>query len=1198
MRRGAVLPRPRSSVFGRLLRGFSLFFVLALLLATGAVGSLQVLQSSRTATVGYELRTLERQRAELGAQARLLEAEIASMANLERVHERAVNELGMVAAEDQVRIAVSVATPGRRPDARALRARNAAAPRGAGPLVGPRAWEPARPRLTPDRPQRALATRAAQRGGRSCPLGSASPAGPTTSRGGTGCWSPALRRLSAPSLRAPRPDPGRRARSLRRGGRGRFASLALLAGTSLSAGQDAVERELRVRAWALEPGRHRAAWSAAAESESWTDRIDALDALTRALRFGSRVESEWIEGLARSVVADHPNVQAALLRWLTAAAADRHEIENRLSLDRSALPELREAMILRETALGRRSADPRSLSFLVAAARDEQDDVARSVAQQLLATAGPELAPLQIEWLGMQGTGIDEQALLDALPNLVVAGVAPELVSGLRSIALETQAGARQKGLVELLEWRARGPAGDHDPALLLPAWRTPAPDAPQAGPTFESRWRRACREGLSAGDPELGRALLQLAQEEWEPDAPSRSERARDLARDAAEALADLDPWPLLIGSPEGLVTAFLESALVRPAPCEPEVVGSWCTDATDVKLRAVVMRWLATRLRSSMDSCALGLLTERLLDPDPVLRELAFRALANVPQPPLATLHAAWEKGSVEQRLDDLRWLSREHPPLPFREDLLRFVTSEESRRPSVFQLLATFKGDAEVASALTRVLRAELEGLVQSPSPEECRRHELHARSAAVALETLSGPECVPELEAALDRALSAVAGSPAAQDEDGGLPKKLVALLGRHQAGVVNLARRLSANTPRRTRVEAAIWILRGIERQEQAKPVPASLVARKVLTEDYSHCDSELGVRILGALEGMQDEATRRFLSRVAQDEGEAFERRLAAVDALAEHAAQAELRQLLAVRSTDVRVAAARALCAILPASSLHLLHSMFDARRVPFLLPDEVALEDPESLIAAEFLLGMAKREALPDDELATVLARPRVRARTQLAERFQGRLGARVDFTWSLELQVVRELARVGRGGALLQQETSLAELDGRLLAALSASVLDGAAMDVDEQRAHASLAVAERLARAAAIALAGEPRAGDRSKIELVLWVRRLSIAQARADWESYARLARGLLGCWERGEITLWALEALLGQRDLRAGVDPVARLRAAEEQAAARAAWQRGELEAAREHARRARGRLGASRAAARAQQDLEAEHRQ
>ena len=85
--------------------------MLALLLATGAVGSLQVLQSSRIATVGYELRTLERQRAELGAQARLLEAEIASMANLERVHERAVNELGMVAAEDEVRIAVSVATP-------------------------------------------------------------------------------------------------------------------------------------------------------------------------------------------------------------------------------------------------------------------------------------------------------------------------------------------------------------------------------------------------------------------------------------------------------------------------------------------------------------------------------------------------------------------------------------------------------------------------------------------------------------------------------------------------------------------------------------------------------------------------------------------------------------------------------------------------------------------------------------------------------------------------------------------------------------------------------------------------------------------------------------------------------------------------------------------------------------------------------
>ena len=84
--------------------------------------------------------------------------------------------------------------------------------------MGPRAWEPVRPRLTPDRPQRALATRAAQRGdARALSEARARPA-----------QQPHVAALAAGRrhcggyrrpLRAPRADPGRRARSLRRGGR-------------------------------------------------------------------------------------------------------------------------------------------------------------------------------------------------------------------------------------------------------------------------------------------------------------------------------------------------------------------------------------------------------------------------------------------------------------------------------------------------------------------------------------------------------------------------------------------------------------------------------------------------------------------------------------------------------------------------------------------------------------------------------------------------------------------------------------------------------------------------------------------------------------------------------------------------------------------------------------------------------------------
>ena len=110
--RGATgLPRPRSRRPRALLRGVSLLLGAVALLGLAGVGSLQVLQSSRTATAGYELRTLERQRAELGAGVRLLEAEIARMANLEAIHAAAIERLGMVPPERSLRIAVAVPAP-------------------------------------------------------------------------------------------------------------------------------------------------------------------------------------------------------------------------------------------------------------------------------------------------------------------------------------------------------------------------------------------------------------------------------------------------------------------------------------------------------------------------------------------------------------------------------------------------------------------------------------------------------------------------------------------------------------------------------------------------------------------------------------------------------------------------------------------------------------------------------------------------------------------------------------------------------------------------------------------------------------------------------------------------------------------------------------------------------------------------------
>jgi len=87
---------------------------IALLILAG-VGLLQVLQTSRAATAGYELRSLENERQTLSANVRLLEAEIAQQTRVEQVRRVAVERLGMVPPQRTVHIAVGVTAPSAAP---------------------------------------------------------------------------------------------------------------------------------------------------------------------------------------------------------------------------------------------------------------------------------------------------------------------------------------------------------------------------------------------------------------------------------------------------------------------------------------------------------------------------------------------------------------------------------------------------------------------------------------------------------------------------------------------------------------------------------------------------------------------------------------------------------------------------------------------------------------------------------------------------------------------------------------------------------------------------------------------------------------------------------------------------------------------------------------------------------------------------
>lgn len=81
------------------------------LIAVAAVGLFQVFQSSRVATIGYDLHALEQERTALAAELRLIEADIAQASPLEQIREQAVERLGMVLPEETLRIAVDVPRP-------------------------------------------------------------------------------------------------------------------------------------------------------------------------------------------------------------------------------------------------------------------------------------------------------------------------------------------------------------------------------------------------------------------------------------------------------------------------------------------------------------------------------------------------------------------------------------------------------------------------------------------------------------------------------------------------------------------------------------------------------------------------------------------------------------------------------------------------------------------------------------------------------------------------------------------------------------------------------------------------------------------------------------------------------------------------------------------------------------------------------
>jgi len=93
----SVISRPLARTGFRL---WSLRRILALAFGVVALLSLlQVIQTSDATSIGYTIRSLEQERLDWSAQVHALEADVASLASLDRVEREAKGRLGLVPAE-------------------------------------------------------------------------------------------------------------------------------------------------------------------------------------------------------------------------------------------------------------------------------------------------------------------------------------------------------------------------------------------------------------------------------------------------------------------------------------------------------------------------------------------------------------------------------------------------------------------------------------------------------------------------------------------------------------------------------------------------------------------------------------------------------------------------------------------------------------------------------------------------------------------------------------------------------------------------------------------------------------------------------------------------------------------------------------------------------------------------------------------
>lgn len=945
---------------------------------------------------------------------------------------------------------------------------------------------------------------------------------------------------------------------------GRVLLGALLAGAAVDPGgdplRDPIRREVRVRAWALEPAARRDAWSVALASSSWLARTAALDALERALALGADPElEERVRDLAALALDDHPNVRAAALRLL--ARLPRVEL-GPAALDALAADPLPDARAALAERLGRvPPAD--AAARLTALARDRDPGVARAAEASLLALVaeaeGAALAAAEAAVLGL----LDDvgppgsAAWLARVELLARSRPTPALLDAL---AARARVGGESDGpgalaLIEALRCVVHG---EGDPRVLAEGFAVES--------ARDARRRRWMLRGAACAPEDVAARLLAdlCADGGAAPHAAERLAGAVELLppTDLLAALRELD-CAAPDASPPELARRAWERLLGVEATWTDAELEPWRT-APDPELRLTVVDTLATSLALHEDAAAGRALARALDDPAAAVRQRAFQGLceARDPRPWLAALFASWRARDEAGRAALLQELPRGAPLEAFRDDLLELGDRRRGARALASELLAELRGDERVVARLGAWLDEELARLPREPAGER-RASELVAMGAVRALERACGG-----CEALFERVVEAT------QEESVDVAKHAARALGGTPAGRARLRRFLGPDAVRRVAIEAAL----ALAPHGDAGGEDAAAVA--VLDASFATCDWELKDRVLRELGRLAGPGSRELLARVARDGTLEAPRRVAAVSALERRGEAGTIAAALpAARDLETRLAVVEALGRLGGAAARAALRARFDE------------LSDPRTAGAAELvavergaLVAALARAGELDEPLRSAWLAPALeRAPRDLAARFEGRRGPDPGFAFRAEIAAARALAEAGVLEEALDAAGAWWGLDARLLGRLAeAAAASGPQADGAARRAWlATLA-----------ALFGEPRADEGAALALRARCALLAAAERGRDWRAFEHWASEIGRELRAGRTPEGALEQALGELRPRAGVDPLARLDSARLQARAWRALEDGDGAAAEGWARRAEERVGHSLAAREAQARL------